>query len=134
MTNFMKKKLYGDNKIINSDGTISFMKIDKAPTFPGCEEGDKKCFSKMVKKHFTRNFNAELPNQLGLESGRKRVYIGFKIDKDGNVVDIKARAPHPNIKKEVIKVMNTLPKMISGEHKNKKVAVKFSIPFTLVVE
>lgn len=116
------------------DGSVSFMTIDKVPTFPGCEEGDKKCFSTMVQKHFTRNFDAELPNNLGLESGKKRIFIRFKIDKEGNVVEIQARAPHPKLKEEVLKVMNTLPKMIPGEQGGEKVAVKYSIPFTILVE
>ena len=114
--------------------TVSFMTIDKVPVFPGCEEGDKACFSKMVQKHFVKNFDSKMPKTLGLSPGKKRVFIGFKIDKEGDVVDIKARAPHPEIEKEVIRVMETLPKMLPGENEGKKVEVKYSIPFTLFVE
>ncbi|MGY0407644.1 MAG: energy transducer TonB [Polaribacter sp.] len=116
---------------------VSFMIIEDVPVFPGCK-GTKKqlkdCFSKMVQKHFQRKFNADLPNELGLSSGRKRVFIGFKIDKEGNVVDIQARAPHPKIKAEVIRVMKMLPKMKPGRQRGKPVGVKYSIPFTLLVE
>ncbi|WP_405565389.1 M56 family metallopeptidase [Polaribacter sp. Asnod6-C07] len=113
---------------------ISFINIDKVPTFPGCDEGDRKCFSKMVQKHFSRNFDADMPKTLGLEPGRKRVFIAFKIDKEGDVVDVQARAPHNDIKEEVLKVMNSLPKMIPGEHQGKNITVKYSIPFTLFIE
>ncbi|MCI2230170.1 BlaR1 peptidase M56 [Polaribacter sp. MSW13] len=119
---------------VNYSDEVSFMIIDKAPTFPGCEEGDKKCFSNMIQKHFIQNFDSDLPNTLGLASGRKKIYIGFKVDKEGNVVDVQARAPHEEIKKEVLKVMNRLPKMIPGEHKGEKVGVKYSIPFVIVVK
>ncbi len=116
---------------------VSFMIIEDVPVFPGCK-GDKaalkKCFSQKVQKHFSRKFDAELPNELGLPSGRKRVFIGFKIDKNGNVVNIQARAPHPKIKKEVIKVMKLLPKMKPGKQRGVPVGVKYSIPFTLIVE
>lgn len=116
---------------------VSFMIIEDVPVFPGCK-GDKnalkKCFSKMVQKHFSRKFDAELPNELGLPAGKKRVFIGFKIDKTGNVVNIQARAPHPKIKKEVIKVMKMLPKMKPGRQRGVAVGVKYSIPFTLIVE
>ena len=74
------------------------MIIEDAPVFPGCKGGKKElkdCFSRMVQKHFLRKFNAELPNELGLSPGKKRVFIGFKIDRQGNVVNIQARAPHP---------------------------------------
>lgn len=116
-----------------SDDSVSFMKIDKAPTFPGCETGDKGCFSKSVQMHFAKNFNSEISNKLGLEAGKKRVFIGFKIDKEGNVANVIARAPHIKIKEEVIRVMNSLPMMIPGEKDGIKVAVKYSIPFTLFI-
>ncbi len=116
---------------------VSFLIIEDVPTFPGCK-GNKKqlsnCFSKQVQKHFERKFNRDLPNELGLDSGKKKVYIGFKIDKEGNVVDIRARAPHPRIQSEVIKVMKKLPKMKPGRQRGKPVGVKYSIPFTLLVE
>ncbi|MGB1284503.1 MAG: BlaR1 peptidase M56, partial [Polaribacter sp.] len=61
-------------------------------------------------------------------------FIGFKIDKEGNMVEIQARAPHTKIKEEVLKVMNSLPKMIPGEHEGEKVAVKYSIPLAIQVK
>ncbi|MCL7753640.1 M56 family metallopeptidase [Polaribacter sp. Z022] len=132
--NFLKKKIYNvSSKEYVETEEVSFMAIDKAPTFPGCDSGDKACFSKGVQKHFIKNFDSDLPNKLGLESGKKRVFIGFKIDKEGNIVNVNARAPHPKIKAEVIRVMNTLPQMIPGENNGKKVVVKYSIPFTIFI-
>ncbi|WP_343328281.1 energy transducer TonB [Polaribacter staleyi] len=116
---------------------VSFMIIEDVPVFPGCKGSKnelKACFSKMVQKHFSRKFDANLPNELGLSPGRKRVFIGFKIDKNGNIVNVNARAPHPKIKSEVIKVMKQLPKMKPGKQRGKPVGVKYSIPFTLIVE
>jgi protein TonB len=116
---------------------VSFMIIEDVPVFPGCKGSKvelKDCFSQMVQKHFSRKFDAELPNELGLASGRKKVYIGFKIDKNGNIVNVQARGPHPKIEDEVIKVMKQLPKMKPGRQRGKPVGVKYSIPFTLIVE
>ena len=116
---------------------VSFMIIEDVPVFPGCKGNKvelKNCFSKMVQKHFSRKFDADLPNELGLSSGRKRVFIGFKIDRNGKIVDVNARAPHPKIKSEVIKVMKQLPTMKPGRQRGKPVGVKYSIPFTLIVE
>ncbi|UAM97065.1 BlaR1 peptidase M56 [Polaribacter litorisediminis] len=121
-------------KEVTETEEISFMSIEKAPTFPGCETGDKDCFSKMIQKHFATNFDANLPKTLGLESGRKRVFIGFKIDKQGAIVDLQVRAPHEDIKAEVLSVMSSLPKVIPGENDGKVVAVKYAIPFTIIVE
>jgi len=116
---------------------VSFMIIEDVPVFPGCKGNKaalKKCFSQKVQKHFSRKFDADLPNELGLSPGRKRVFISFKIDKQGNIVNVQARAPHPKIKSEVVSVMNKLPKMKPGRQRGKPVGVKYSIPFTLVVE
>ncbi|MBT7135888.1 MAG: energy transducer TonB [Polaribacter sp.] len=116
---------------------VSFMIIEDVPVFPGCKGNKaelKKCFSKKVQKHFSKKFDADLPNELGLSAGRKRVFIGFKIDKTGNIVNVNARAPHPKIKSEVIKVMKQLPRMKPGKQRGKPVGVKYSIPFTLIVE
>lgn len=121
--------------VISETGEVSFMSIEKVPTFPGCEEGDRACFSNKVQKHFIKNFDSKLPNQLNLSSGKKRIFVLFKINKEGNVVDIKAKAPHKEIEKEVIRVMKSLPKMIPGEQEDgKKVAVKYTIPFVISVE
>ena len=116
---------------------VNFMIIADVPTYRGCSGSNqerKDCFSKMVQKHFQKNFDADLPNELGLSAGKKKVFIGFKIDKNGNVVDIQTKAPHPKIKDEVEKVMNKLPKMKPGKQRGKPVGVKYSIPFTLIVE
>jgi protein TonB len=116
---------------------VSFMIIEDVPVFPGCKGNKaelKKCFSQKVQRHFSRKFDAELPNELGLTPGKKRVFIAFKIDKTGNIVNIQARAPHPKIKNEVVSVMKQLPRMKPGKQRGKPVGVKYSIPFTLVVE
>ena len=116
---------------------VNFMIIEDVPTYPGCSGNNqerKDCFSRMVQKHLGKKFNADLPNELGLSPGKKRVFIGFKIDKNGNVVDIQTKAPHPKIKDEVEKVMSQLPKMKPGKQRGKPVGVKYSIPFTLIVE
>jgi bla regulator protein BlaR1 len=120
-------------EIVTEKEEVSFMVIDKAPTFPGCDTGDKDCFSKMVQKHFSRNFDAKLPNSLGLSAGTKRVFIGFKVDVNGDIVYVQARAPHIKIKEEVIRVMRSLPKMIPGKQNGQEVIVNYNIPFAIVV-
>ena len=116
---------------------VPIILIEEAPVFPGCK-GDRnaliKCFNKKIQKHFSRKFDNELPNELGLSAGKKRVSIMFKIDKFGNVINIQARAPHPKIKKEVLKVMKLLPKMKPGKQQGVAVGVKYSIPLKILVE
>lgn len=116
---------------------VNFMIIEDSPVFPGCKGNKdqlKDCFNKQVQKHFTRKFDVDLPNELGLSPGKKRVFIGFKIDNKGNIVNVRARGPHPKIEQEVIKVMKLLPKMKPGRQRGKPVGVSYNIPFSLLVE
>lgn len=119
------------------DKDVSFSVIEKVPVYPGCI-GDtkelKSCFSKKIQKLFAENFNIDLPNQLGLKGGKYRVYIAFKISSKGTVENIVARAPHYKLEEECLKVMKKIPTMIPAELKGKSVGVKYSIPFTIMVE
>lgn len=134
--NWKNKKMVRATNVSDTED-VSFMIIEKVPVFPGCTGTNlekKKCFSKSVQKYFLANFNKNLPNSVGLSPGKKKVYIGFKIDKEGNVVNVQVRAPHPDIKKEVKRIMQMLPKMIPGEQRGEKIGVKYSIPFAIIVE
>ena len=112
---------------------ISFLNIDKVPTFPGCEENDKNCFNKSIQKHFAQNFNSRLPNQLKLKPGKKRMIMLFRIDKEGNIKDIKVKAPHIKLQAESIRIIKMLPKMIPGEQDGKPVGVKYTLPMRINV-
>lgn len=126
------------NVVVNSSYTekeeLSMKSIDQVPTFPGCETGDKNCFSRSVQKHFAQTFNSDLPKTLGLSPGKKRIFVQFSIDKDGVVKDIKVRAPHNELKKEVERILELLPKVEPGIHEGKNVLVKYSLPFTIFIE
>lgn len=112
----------------------SFATLDKHPTFPGCEEGNKKCFNQSMIKFIQDNFDGELANTLGLEPGKKRIYVQFRIDKEGKVIDIKARAPHPSLKEHAMEVASKLPIMKPGEKDGKVVKTGYTLPITFNVE
>lgn len=116
---------------------VPFTIIEDVPVFPGCKGSKaelKACFNKKMQKHFTRKFDAELPNELGLSSGKKRLIMLFKIDKNGDIVDIRAKAPHPRLQKEAIRIIKLLPKMKPGRQRGKPVGVKYTLPMRIDVE
>ena len=127
---------FKDDKVIVA--TYASFLSESVPIYPECKKSKnimeaKKCFSKNIQRHFSANFDSKLPNRLGLSSGRKKILIKFKINTKGKVVEISAKAPHTDIKNEVISVMSYLPKMTPGIQRGKPVSVKYSIPFTLMV-
>ncbi|MBL4605054.1 MAG: energy transducer TonB [Flavobacteriaceae bacterium] len=113
---------------------VLFVSLDKVPTFPGCPENDKKCFNKNIQKHFAKNFNSDLPNELGLKPGKKRIIMFFKIDREGDVIGVRVKAPHKELEKESIRIISLLPKMIPGEKDGEIVTVKYTLPMRLDVE
>ncbi|WGH77035.1 M56 family metallopeptidase [Tenacibaculum tangerinum] len=115
-------------------GVVPFSLLDKAPTFPGCAEGDKDCFNKSMMKFVQDNFDTSITKGLDLTSGKQRVYVRYKINKDGNVTGIEARAPHATIKEHVEALVRKLPQMQPGEHNGKKVSVGYTLPITFEVK
>ena len=79
------------------------------------------------------NFKTELASELGLE-GRQRISVQFKIDNDGYVVDVRARAPHPVLEKEAVKLIQKLPRMTPGKQRGKPVGVLYALPILFEVE
>ena len=137
-------KVEGDAK--NSDNNVDkykegddlpFAIIDEVPIYPGCE-GDKSqlrnCIQEKITAHVSANFNSKMAKELGLKPGVKRIFVMFKIDKEGNITDVKSRAPHIALQDEAIRVINLLPQMIPGKQKGDAVGVMYSLPIAFKVE
>ena len=115
---------------------VPFAIVEEAPVFPGCKgtkSEKRQCLQEQIKLHVNRTYNTQLPQELGLEPGKKKVYVLFKIDKNGNVAEARARGPHKRLEKEAVRVVNKLPKMIPGQQRGRAVSVSYTLPITLVV-
>ncbi|MEL0644184.1 MULTISPECIES: energy transducer TonB [unclassified Olleya] len=124
---------------VEEDVDVPFSIIENVPVYPGCEgepnnNAKKKCMSEKIGKFVRKNFNNDLAQELGLDSGIKRINVGFKIDKTGNIVNIQARAPHPKLEAEAKRVIGKLPKMKAGRQRGKAVNVPYGLPITFKVE
>jgi len=116
---------------------VAFAVIEEAPIYPGCKGTKaqrKKCLQEKVKALVNKKFNTGLAGELGLTAGKKKVYVLFRIDRKGNVSDVRARGPHKRLEKEAIRVVNLLPKMIPARQRGRPVGVKYTLPITLLVE
>ena len=116
---------------------VPFRVIDEVPIYPGCERGSnaekRKCMSENIAQFVSRKFNKDNVEDLGL-SGKQGIKVLFKIDKNGNVVDVRASGPHPILEKEAVRVVKMLPKMKPGRIEGKPVIVSYALPLSFVVQ
>lgn len=112
--------------------------VPEVPIYPGCEKGTraekKACFEKKVGKFISRKFNTDLAAQLGLPSGKQKIYVQFVITKSGKIEIKGARANHKRLEKEGERVVNLLPQMIPGMKNGKPVKVSYMVPISFNVQ
>src|SRR5690606_32958537 len=83
---------------------VPFFIVEQIPLYPGCEKiKDKqeqiKCMNEKIHGLFGKEFNTGIAQQLDL-FGIQKIYVVFKIDKTGEVVDIKTRGPNIRLEAE----------------------------------
>ena len=117
---------------------FSLIGVERVPIYPGCEKMDNnkariKCMSDKLSKLVLRKFNRDLAADLGL-SGVQRIDVQFKIDKSGNITDIKTRAPHSALEREADRLAHKIPVMTPGMQRNKPVSVLYNLPIVFKVQ
>ncbi|MDH3321629.1 MAG: energy transducer TonB [Flavobacteriaceae bacterium] len=123
-----------EEEVVEKD--IPFAIIEEPPVYPGCKgskEQKKKCLQDKISAHVNKNFKTELAQDLGLAPGKKKVYVQFRIDKNGDIINVQARGPHKRLEKEAMRVIELLPQMTPGKQRTKPVRVSYTLPITLVV-
>jgi len=122
---------------VEEDIEVPFAVIENVPVYPGCESGNndakRKCMSDKISDFVQKKFNTDLAGDLGL-TGRQRINVIFKIDKNGNVTGVRSRAPHPRLEAEAARVIGLLPQMKPGKQRGKAVIVPYSLPIVFQVQ
>lgn len=121
-------------KLIN----VPYGHFERVPVYPGCENqsrtsDSRKCMSRKIAEFVMKKFNKDAIVHAPVE-GWQRISVIFKINKLGNVIDVKARAKHQIIEAEAIRVIKLLPKMTPGERFGKTVIVPYSLPITFFMK
>jgi len=57
-----------------------------------------------------------------------KVFVIFKIDRNGAIVDVKSRGPDKNLEKEAERIIKKLPKMTPGKQRGRPVGVPYTYP------
>jgi hypothetical protein len=126
-----------DNEInVEEEIIMGFISVENPPEFKNTPHNfsiqeKRDYFSKHITDIVSKNFNTSVCLDL---KGKQKVYTQFKIDKIGNSIDIKARAPHPKLEEEAIRVLKLLPQFIPAKQRNKPVEIVYSLPIVFQVE
>jgi len=127
--------VYEEEEIVED---VPFLVIENVPIFPGCKGNNdelRACFSAEIAKFVSNKFNSDLASDLGLEPGSiQKIFVLFRINKNGDITDIKARAPHKKLQDEATRVINLLPKMTPGKQRGKPVGVQYGLPIVFKVQ
>lgn len=100
--------------------------------YPGCKKAKTnkermRCMSTKTSEFIGKNFNTRLGKKLNLD-GIVKIYVVFKINEQGKAVQIRSRAPHPELEKEAIRVARRLPRMQPATIENIPVTTTFTLP------
>lgn len=132
---FASNELYSNNgrlkKITFYDADGNELKTKKRDALKGVLN-DKKELHKNIQKHMNNAFNfPEILRNNGFEA---RVFVSFKIDKNGAVVDIKTRSDaHPSFDIEAENLIRILPKQAPAFAHNVLVDASFAFPLVFKI-
>ena len=114
---------------------IDFDSVERPPIYPGCEpytQQLRSCTQRKIQTHINKNFRyPEFAQKTGIQG---RVFVQFIIDKDGSIVGIRTRGPHPILEIEAKRIITIMPKFIPGYVGGKAVRVPFSMPITFKLQ
>jgi len=120
---------------VEEDIEVAFAVIEKVPIFPGCKGNNaelKACFQQKMQEHLQKNFRyPQAAQELYIQG---KVFVFFKIDKNGNATKIKSRGPDKLLETEAERIISLLPKMEPGRQRDRAVSVPYSIPINFKLQ
>ncbi|MBQ9522553.1 MAG: energy transducer TonB [Paludibacteraceae bacterium] len=102
------------------DENVIFVKVEAMPEFPGGMAELRKYLAQNVKYPVIAQEN-------GIQG---RAICQFTVNQDGSIVEIEVvrTAGDASLDKEAVRVIKSMPKWKPGEHRGKKVRVKYTLP------
>lgn len=102
-----------------------FSAVEQKPSFPGGEAALMKWLSS----------NIQYPVMAQEEGAQGRVVVQFVVEKDGRIGQVKvARGRHPELDKEAVRLVKSLPKFIPGKNNGQAVRCWFTLPINFKLQ
>ena len=111
------------NKKVANDKVLE--KAEVMPEFPGGEQAMMKFVAE----------NVQYPEEAKEKEISGRVMVGFIVEKDGSISDVKvAKGIGGGCDEEAVRVVKAMPKWKPGKEKGKPVRVSYMMPFTFKLQ
>ena len=118
--NMLKTELMSEIEVTRVDNDTVYNIVEQMPEFPGKEKAMMEFVSSNI--HYP-----EEAKDKGIEG---RVFVGFVVEKDGSVNEVKVlRGIGGGCDEEAIRVVKAMPKWKPGMQKGKPVRVHYQMPF-----
>lgn len=119
------------------DEVFNFAVVEDKPVFPGCEDVSKEerymCFQQGIMKHIRNNFKyPAIPKEMGVS---EKIFVQFVIDKSGQITkSTVVRGEDKHLKKEAIRLVNSIPKLKAAKQRGKPVPCSFTVPINFKLQ
>lgn len=102
-----------------------FFVVEDMPSFQGGTMNN-------VRSYIAQNL--QYPESVKENGVEGRVFVSFVVNKFGNVTQVKVvRSVDPDLDKEAVRVIKSLPRFTPGKQRGKAVNVKFTFPIVFVL-
>ena len=138
--------LFDGNKLIPKLDYVSnkddYSILYKVPIYKGCKPKQKlknkklrKCMNYKIVRFIKQNFNTNVVNRFKIPNGTNiKIFVSFKVNTEGNIVDVDAKSPYLHFVAEAIRVTKMIPKLDApGYIGNKAVTVPYTFPIVFKV-
>jgi len=119
------------------DEIFNFAVVEDKPIFPGCENVSKEeryvCFQQGIMKHIRKNFKyPAIAKEMGIS---EKIFVQFVIDKSGNITNsLVVRGEDRHLKKEALRLVNSIPKLKAAKQRGKPVPCSFTVPINFKLQ
>jgi protein TonB len=116
---------------------FNFAIVEDKPIFPGCEGVSKDerymCFQKGIMKHIQKNFQyPQIAKEMGIS---EKIIVNFIIDKSGGITFATVvRGKDKHLKKEALRLVNSIPTMVPAKQRGKAVKCNFTLPISFSLQ
>ncbi|MGJ8591926.1 MAG: hypothetical protein ACSHXF_05235 [Aquaticitalea sp.] len=115
---------------------VPFEAVESVPLYQGCHESmtndeKRQCMRIKLFEFVNENLDINFASKNNISEANIRINVLFKIDTEGNIIDVEARGKYPKLVEEAKRIVKAIPGIQKpGVHHEKPVIVQYTLPIT----